>query len=69
MFLHGHAPGSRYVKIMTPNPRPVEGTWVDREGGMEVTLYVPPNRRRLFRELFGGCVKGFGVTGAVEFLV
>jgi hypothetical protein len=67
-FLHGHPPGSRYVKIMTPNPKLVDRTWFSREGEMEVTFYVPPGRRRLFKEFFGEHARGLGVNGPVEFL-
>lgn len=68
MFHHGHRPGSRYVKIMAPNPVFVDGTWVSRKGGMEVTLYVPPGRKRKFEELFEGYAKGLGIAGLVELL-
>lgn len=67
-FLHGHPPGSRYAKIMTPNPKFVDGMWISREGDMEVTFYVPPNRRKRFEELFEGHTKSLGMTGQVEFL-
>ena len=67
-FHLGHPPGSRYVKIMTPNPKFVDGVWISREGEMEVTLYVSPNRRRRFEELFEGYAKDLGVSGSIEFL-
>jgi len=35
---------------------------------MEVTLYVPPNRRKVFEVLFEGYAKSMGMTGSVEFL-
>lgn len=53
---------------MTPNPTFVDGAWVSREGGMEVTLYVPQNRRKRFEELFEGYAKNLGMSGSVEFL-
>jgi hypothetical protein len=68
MFHHGHPPGARYVKIMAPNPVFIDGTWIRREGGMEVTLYVPPGRKRRFEELFEGYSKSLGVTGSIESL-
>jgi len=67
-FHHGHLPGSRYVKIATPNPKLVDGVWKSREGDMEVTFYVPPNRRKRFEKLFEGYARDLGVTGPVEFL-
>jgi hypothetical protein len=68
MFHHGHPPGSRYVKIMAPNPKFVDGTWISRESELEAALYVPPNRRKKFEELFEGYAKSLGMTGSVEFL-
>ena len=53
---------------MTPNPKFVDGTWISKEGEMEVTLYVPQNRRKKFEELFEGYAKILGMTGSVEFL-
>ena len=35
---------------------------------MEVTLYVPPGRKRRFERIFEGYAKGLGITGSVEFL-
>jgi len=35
---------------------------------MEVALYVPPNRRKIFEALFEGYAKDMGMTGSVEFL-
>jgi len=35
---------------------------------MEVSLFVPPNRRKMFEVLFEGYAKGMGMTGSVEFL-
>lgn len=67
-FHNCHAPGSRFVKITTPNPKFVDGMWISREGEMEGTLYVPPNRRKMFEILFEGYAKGLGMTGSVEFL-
>ena len=67
-FHHSHLPGSRYAKIMTPNPTFFDGAWVSREGGTEVTLYVPQNRRKRFEELFEGYAKNLGMSGSVEFL-
>ena len=67
-FHGGHAPGFRFVKITTPNPRFVDGMWISREGEMEGTLYVPPNRRKRFEGLFEGHAKALGMTGSVEFL-
>ena len=66
-FFHGHPPGSRYIKIMEPNPKFVDGIWISREGGMEVTFYVPPNRKERFQELFEGYVKSLGIADPVEF--
>jgi len=63
-----HTSCSRYVQIMTPNPEFVDGMWISREGEMEGTLYVPPNRRKIFETLFEGYAKGLGMTGSVEFL-
>ena len=68
MFHHGHPPGYRYAKIMAPNPVFVDGTWISREGGMEVTLYVPPGRKGRFGELFEKYTKGLGIDLSVEFL-
>ena len=59
---------SRYVQIITPNPKLVDGVWISREGEMEGTLYAPPNRRKRFETLFEGYAKGLGMTGPVEFL-
>ena len=67
-FYTAHLPGSRYVKLMPPNPRFVDGVWVSGEGEMEVTLYVPPNRRMGFEELFERYARGLGMMGSVEFL-
>ena len=63
-----HTSCSRYVQIVTPNPKFVDGAWISREGQMEGTLYVPPNRRKRFETLFEGYAKGLGVSGSVEFL-
>ena len=35
---------------------------------MEGTLYVPANRRKMFKTLFEGYARGLGMTGPVEFL-
>ena len=35
---------------------------------MEVTLYVLPNKRKRFEELFEGYARELGITGSVEFL-
>jgi len=67
-FYAVHPPGSRFLKITRPNPGFVDGAWVSREGGMEVALYVPPNRGKRFEELFEGYAQGLGMTGSVEFL-
>jgi len=67
-FYTSHTPGSRYVQITTPNPKFVDEVWVSREGEMEVTLYVPPNRGKRFETLFEGYAKSLGMTGSVEFL-
>lgn len=53
---------------MVPNPKLIDGTWVSREGEMEVTFYVPPNRRKWFEDLFVGYARSLGMTGSVEFL-
>jgi len=53
---------------MTPNPKFADGAWISREGEMEVTLYVPPSRRKWFEQLFEGYAKRLGMTGSVEFL-
>lgn len=68
MFYHGHLPGSRYVKIMAPNPAYVDGAWVSREGGMELSFYVPQNRKRRFEGLFEGYAGSLGMAGRAEFL-
>jgi len=62
------SPRFRYVEIMTPNPKFVDGTWINREGDMEATFYVPQNRRKRFEELFEGYAGGLGVVGSIEFL-
>ena len=67
-FYHGHPPGSRYVKIMAPNPKFIDGTWTNREGELAATFYVPPNRRKRFEELFEEYAKSLGMVGSVEFL-
>jgi len=53
---------------MAPNPKLVDGTWISREGDMEVTFYVPQKRRKMFEELFEGYTENLGMTGSVEFL-
>lgn len=68
MCYHGHSPGSRYTKIMAPNPVFVDGTWIGGEGDMELTFYVPQNRRRKFEELFEVYAKTLGMSGRVAFL-
>jgi len=68
-FYTSHTPDSRYVQITTPNPKFVDGAWANREGEMEVTLYVPPNRGKRFETLFEGYATGLGMTGSVEFLL
>jgi len=68
MFHTSHTPCSRYLQIAAPNPQLVNGTWISREGQMEATLYVPPNRRRKFEAIFEGYAKGLGMTGPVEFV-
>ena len=35
---------------------------------MEVSLYVPPNRRKMFEALFECYVESMGMTGSVEFV-
>jgi len=35
---------------------------------MEVTLYVPPNKKKVFEALFKGYAEGMSMTGSVEFL-
>ena len=54
--------------VTAPNPKLVDGTWISREDEMEVSLYVPPNRRKMFEVLFEGYAKRIGMTGSVEFL-
>jgi len=66
-FYHEDSPRPRLVKIITPNPKFVDGTLVSREGDMEVTLYVPQNGRKMFEELFDKYTKSLGMTGSVEF--
>ena len=58
----------RYAKIVTPNPKFVDGAWISREGGLEVTFYLSQNKRESFEMLFEKYAKGMGVTGPVEFL-
>ena len=58
----------RYVKVTTPNPKFVDGAWISRENDIEGTLYVRPNRRKRFEELFEERARSMGVTGPVEFL-
>ena len=53
---------------MAPNPKFVDGEWISNEGEIEVTLYVPPNRKEMFEALFEGYAKDMGMTGSVEFL-
>jgi len=67
-FHHGHTPSSRFVKIVAPNPKFVDGTWISREGDMEVGFWVPQNRRKKFEELFDKYAKSLGMTGPIEFL-
>ena len=54
--------------IMQPNPKFVDGVWVRREGEMEVSLYIPSNRRRKFEESIGRHAKRLGVADSVKFL-
>lgn len=54
---------------MAPNPVFVDGAWISREGGMEVTFYVPPGRKWRVKELIEGYAKSLGITGSVEFLL
>ena len=68
MVYVSHSVCSRYVQLMTPNPKFVDGAWISRKGEMEGTLYVPQNRRKMFEALFERYAKGFGMTGPVEFL-
>ena len=63
-----HSACSRYVQIITPNPKFIDGTWISREGDMEGTFYLRPNRRKWFEILFEGYAKDLGMTGSVEFL-
>jgi len=42
---------SRYVQIIIPNPKFVDGEWISREGDVEGTLYVLPSGRRWFEIL------------------
>ena len=63
-----HTSCSRYVQIMTPNPKSVDEAWISREGQMEGTMYVPPGRRKKFETLFERYAKDFGMSGPVEFL-
>ena len=53
---------------MMPNPKFVDGAWVSREGGMDVTFYIPPNKRKRFEGLFEGYAKSLGMTEPVEFV-
>ena len=59
---------ARYVKILTPNPKLVDGAWVNRDGEIEATFYVPEGRKKNFQVMFEGYAKGMGMTGPVEFL-
>ena len=54
--------------FMTPNPKFIDGVWVSREGGMDVSFYILPSRRKMFEELFEGYAKSLGMTGSVEFV-
>lgn len=53
----------------TPNPKFVDGVWVSRDNDIEVTLYVPADRKKTFEELFEGYAEGMGMTGQVEFVL
>jgi len=53
---------------MAPNPKSEDEMWIGREGETETALYVPPNGRKRFEELFEGHAKSLGMTGSVEFL-
>ena len=59
---------TRFIVYMTPNPKFVDGEWISNEGEIEVTLYVPPNRKEMFEALLEGYAKDMGMTGSVEFL-
>jgi len=63
-----HTSCSRYVQMIPPNPKLVDGVWVSRDGEMECTFYVRPNRRKIFKPLFERHAKGLGMSGPVEFL-
>lgn len=52
---------------MAPNPKFIDGTWINREGELEATFYLPPNRSKRFEELFKEYAKSLGVVGSVEF--
>jgi len=53
---------------MAPNPKFADGEWISSEGEIEVTLFVPPDRRKMFETLLEGYANGMGMTGSVEFL-
>jgi len=53
---------------MTLNPKFVDRVWKSREGKLEMLLYVPPYKRRMFEILFEGYAKALGMTGSVEFV-
>lgn len=61
-------PCGRFAVVVTPNPKFVDGAWISREGDIEVSLFVPPNRRKTFEKLFEGYAQGMGITERVEFL-
>lgn len=64
-FHHGRPPGSRYVKIMAPNPKIVDGM-VDEQGGRDGSNGSYPAER--VKGFVRGCTTGLGATGPVEFL-
>lgn len=61
-------PLTRFLVIMAPNPKFADGEWISSEGEIEVTLFVPPDRRKMFETLLEGYANGMGMTGSVEFL-
>ena len=54
--------------LVASNPKFINGTWVSREGGVDVAFYIPPNTRERFEGLFEEYAKSLGMTGSVEFL-
>lgn len=68
LYYYSHPPGSRFIKVLPPNPRVLpDGTFQSRKGDVEVVFFVPTDRKGDMKEILSRYAKALGVSGELEF--